>query len=165
MHWIMRRNPFGSVLALLLAMTFAPGPVHGQVESRPHLTSDGARAVLDAALEHARANEWNVAVAVVDAGGHLLAFERMDGTQIASIDIAIEKAGTAVRFKRSTRLLEEAIAGGRLALLTLDIAAFEGGLPLYHDGQLIGAIGVSGVTPQQDGMIAEAGSAALTGGE
>jgi glc operon protein GlcG len=153
-----------AILALIaVSLITSANAALAQVESRPHLTTEGARMALDAALEDARTNEWNVAIAVVDAGGHLLAFERMDGAHLASIDIAIEKARTAVRFKRSTKLLEDAVAGGRLALLTLDIAAFEGGLPLYHDGHVIGAIGVSGVTPQQDGLIAAAGVEAVSG--
>ncbi|MBM3396692.1 MAG: heme-binding protein, partial [Betaproteobacteria bacterium] len=96
-------------------------------------------------------------------GGHLVYLQRMDGTQTGSVDVAISKARTSQAFRRATKVFEDAIAGGRTAILGLDGALpLEGGLPLMLSGQLIGAIGVSGVTSQQDGVIAKAGADLLT---
>jgi len=98
----------------------------------------------------------------VDDGGHLVYFERMDGVQTGSIQVAIQKAQTAAAFKRPTRVFEEAVAKGRTALVSLPGGMpFEGGVPITVDGQVIGAVGVSGVTAQQDGMVAQAGVDAL----
>jgi len=125
------------------------------------LTPDGARHVAEVARAEAAAHGWTVAIAVVDAAGDLLYFERLPGTQPASTEIAIGKARTAARFKRSTATFEESVAGGRAALLALDLVPFEGGLPIRWEGEVVGAIGVSGVTPQQDGQIARAGVRAV----
>ena len=126
------------------------------------LTLDAARQVAAAAEKHARANNWNVCIAIVDDGGHLLFFQRMDGTQYGSILVSQRKAQTAIGFRRPSKVFEEGVAKGRNALLALPGAvALEGGLPLAVDGQMIGAIGVSGVTAEQDGMIAAAGAEAL----
>jgi glc operon protein GlcG len=148
---------------LLLAFLFllALTDARAQFAARYDITLDGARDVATAARAEAEAHGWNVAIAIVDGSGHLIYFERMPGTQLASIEIAIAKARTAVRFQRSTKALEDGIAGGRMALLSLDAALFEGGLPLRNADEVVGAIGVSGVTPQQDGIIAQAGVDAL----
>jgi uncharacterized protein GlcG (DUF336 family) len=99
---------------------------------------------------------------VVDDGGHLVYFERMDGVQTGSIEVAIRKAKTAVAFKRPTRLFEQAVADGRTVLVALPNGMpFEGGVPITVGDEVIGAVGVSGVTAQQDGMIAQAGIDAL----
>lgn len=129
---------------------------------RPRLTLAGARAVLAAAEDEARANGWRVAIAVVDDGGHLYAFARLDETQLGSIQVAIGKARSAVLFRRETRLWEEALKGGRLSPLAFpDLLPAEGGIPLVAAGQIVGAIGVSGVRPGEDAQIARAGAAAL----
>lgn len=123
-----------------------------------------AQRVLAAAKEEAGRNQWNVAIAIVDAGGHLVAFERMDSTQYGSIEVALGKARTAAAFRRPSKAFETGIAAGgeSLRLLTLPgMLAIEGGLPLVSDGKIVGAIGVSGVTPVQDGLIAGAGAAAI----
>jgi glc operon protein GlcG len=126
------------------------------------LTLAAARKIADAAEEHARENQWNVCIAIVDDGGHLLHFLRMDGVQTGSAVVARRKAESAAHFKRPTKVFEEGVAGGRTALLSLPGAVpLEGGLPLTVDGQIVGAIGISGVTSQQDGMIAQAGAEAL----
>jgi uncharacterized protein GlcG (DUF336 family) len=115
-----------------------------------------------AAEEEALAHGWNVAIAVVDESGGLVAFQRLENTQPASGAIAIGKARTAARFKRPSRLLEESVAGGRLALLALsDALPLQGGLPIVVDEHSIGAIGVSGVTAAQDEQVAHAGLAAF----
>ena len=119
---------------------------------------ESARKVAAAAAAEGKRNGWTVAVAIVDTAGDLVYFERMDDTQVASSHIAQEKARTAVRFKRPSKSFEEALLGGRLAVLGLPgVTPLEGGIPLIVDGKIIGAIGVSGVTSQQDGVCAQAG--------
>lgn len=128
------------------------------------LTLEDARRVAAAAHAHALTQGWNVVIAIVDDGGHLLYLERMDETQVGSTAVAIEKARTAISFRRPSQAIEAAIAGGRTVMLKLPGATpIEGGLPLVHEGDYVGAIGVSGVTSQQDGLIAQAGAAALAG--
>jgi len=123
-----------------------------------------ARKATAAAIAEGRKNGWTVAVAVVDPGGILVYFERMDGTQTASSDFAIEKARTAVGFKRSTKLLEDRIMKGRLQNLSLPGALLvEGGIPLIEDGRIVGAIAVSGAQPEQDGVCVKAAIDALAG--
>jgi glc operon protein GlcG len=126
------------------------------------ITLETARKVAAAALAEGVKQGWTVAVAIVDPGGDLVYFERLDGTQVASSQVAQDKARTAARFKRPSKLFEEALAGGRLAILGLDgVTPLEGGIPLVIDGKIVGAIGVSGVTSQQDGVCAQAGVDAL----
>jgi glc operon protein GlcG len=123
---------------------------------------DIARRVAAAALVEGKKNGWSVATAVVDAGGALVYFERIDGTQSGSSDVALAKARSAASFKRPTKAFEDAVAGGRQAILSLPGAiALEGGIPLLIDGKIVGAIGVSGATSQQDGTCAQAGVNAL----
>ena len=129
-----------------------------QLADKKVLTLDGAKKVAAAAEAEARKNNWNVVIAVVDDGGHLLYLQRIDGTQTGSIDVAIQKARTAQAFKRPTKVFEDAIAGGRNALIALHGALpLEGGLPIMVGGQLVGAIGVSGVKSTEDGQIAKSG--------
>ena len=133
-----------------------------QLADKKVLTLDGAKKIAAAAEVEARKNNWNVVIAVVDDGGHLLYLQRTDGTQTGSIDVAIQKARTAQAFKRPTKVFEDAIAGGRNALIALHGALpLEGGLPIMVGGQLVGAIGVSGVKSTEDGQIAKAGADSL----
>jgi glc operon protein GlcG len=126
------------------------------------LTLDGAKAMVAAAEAEGIRNGWNVSIAIVDAAGGLIVFHRIENTQPASEAIAIGKARTAARFKRPTKLLEDSVAGGRLAILSLDgVVPMQGGLPVVVDQQVIGAIGVSGVTAVQDEQVAQAGIAAF----
>jgi len=126
------------------------------------LTLDAAKQIAAAAHEEARKNHWTMAISIVDDGAHLLYLERMDGTQIASVSVAQDKAATAVRFKRPTKALEDAVAGGRLVVMKLAGATpIEGGLPIVVEGEVIGGIGVSGATSPQDGQVAAAGLAVL----
>ncbi len=121
-----------------------------------------AEKVAAAAVAAASHWNWKEAVAIVDPEGELIFFERMDGTQIASIGIAQDKARAAARYRRSTKIFQDLVDHGYPYLLTLrGISASEGGLPLVVDGKLIGAIGCSGGTSPQDGVIAAAGAAAL----
>jgi len=117
-----------------------------------------------AAEGEAKRQGWPMAIAIMDSTGHLLLFQRMDGTQYASISIAQAKAQTAVDLRRATRVLQAAVAEGGLGLRLLGVPAaipLEGGIPLLEDGKVIGSIGVSGMQSQQDGQVAEAGAAAL----
>ncbi|MDB4911886.1 MAG: hypothetical protein JWO39_2709 [Gemmatimonadetes bacterium] len=128
----------------------------------PALTLDGAKAMVAAAEAEGLKNGWNVSIAIVDAAGGLIVFHRLENTQPASDMIAIGKARTAARFKRPSRLLEESVAAGRLALLAVgDALPMQGGLPIVVDEHVIGAIGVSGVTAAQDEQVAHAGLAAF----
>lgn len=146
------------VVAMTLLAASLPG--FAQLASKKALTLDAAKKIAAAAEAEARKNNWNVVICVVDDGANLLYLQRMDGTQIGSVDIAQMKARTAIKMKRPSKVLEDAVAGGRNAVLKLpDVLPVEGGLPLTVDGQMIGAIGVSGVTSQQDGQIAAAGVA------
>jgi glc operon protein GlcG len=126
------------------------------------LSLEAAKQVAAAAEKHARDNKWNVCIAIVDDGGHLVYFQRLDGTQTGSVLVAQRKAQTAISFKRPSKTFEDGVAGGRNALLGLPGAVpLEGGIPLVVGGEMIGAIGVSGLTAQQDGQIAQAGADAL----
>lgn len=128
------------------------------------ITLEQARTVIAAATAAADPKGWRLAIAVVDSGGHLVLLERMDGTQFGSIEIARQKAWTAVAFRRPSKAFEDMVAAGGagVRLLRLEGATpIEGGIPLLRDGRIIGAIGVSGATSEQDGMAARAGVAAL----
>lgn len=126
------------------------------------LTLEAAKLIVAAAQEEARKNHWTMAVCVVDDGGHVICLERMDGTQIAGATIAQEKAASAIRFKRPTKVFEDAVAGGRIVIMKLTGAVpVEGGIPIVADGEFVGAVGVSGGTGAQDGQVAAAGVAAF----
>ena len=121
------------------------------------ITLEAAQAMAAAGEAEARKNGWNVAIAVVDAGGGLILFHKLDDTQPGSILVAQGKARTAALFKRPTRALEEAIAAGKQGFLTVEgIVPMQGGLPVIVEGKVIGAIGVSGVTSVQDEQVAQA---------
>lgn len=126
------------------------------------LTLEGAKKIVAAAEVSAKQNGWNVAIAVVDAGGYLIHYSRLDGTQAASTTIAVGKARTAVLFKRPTKALDEAITGGRTVMLAVEgMIPMEGGIPILVDGQIVGGVGVSGVLSTQDAVVAQAGIDAL----
>ena len=123
------------------------------------LTLAVAKRIAAAAEEAANKNNWNMFVAVVDDGGNLMYLERMDDSQLASLDVSIAKARCALLFKRPTKALEDAVAGGRTVVMTLPNAVpVEGGLPLMAYGKIVGAIGISGATSPQDGIVAKAGA-------
>lgn len=132
-----------------------------ELTTKKALNLELAKHLAAAAEAEARKNGWNVVIAIVDDGGHLIYLQRMDDTQYASVHVATRKAQTAIGFKRPTKAFEDTVAGGKTAVLGLPILPLEGGLPLTAAGKMIGAIGVSGVTSQQDGMIAKAGVDAL----
>ena len=118
--------------------------------------------LLAAARQEAQAQQWNVTIAVVDDGGHPLGLERMDGCAPASAYIAMEKARSAALGRKETRDYEQMVNGGRTAFVTAPLlTSLEGGVPLLVEGQVVGAIGVSGVKPEQDAQVAKAGAGAL----
>jgi glc operon protein GlcG len=128
------------------------------------LTLEAAKLIAAAAQAEAKKNNWNLVICIVDDGSHLMYLERMDGAQLASVQVAQDKARTAVLFKRPSKALEDAVAGGRTVVMKLAGAIpVEGGIPILVGSQLIGAIGVSGASSSQDGQVAAAGLAALDG--
>lgn len=136
--------------------------VEAQLAEQRVLTLAGVKQIMNAAEAEAVRNNWTVSIAIVDGHGELLAFRRLDGASLASVDISRGKARTAARMRRPTKALEDAVAGGRLALVTVaGLTMLQGGLPISVDGVVIGAVGVSGVTSQQDEQVAAAGIAAL----
>jgi uncharacterized protein GlcG (DUF336 family) len=125
---------------------------------------ENAKKAAAAAIAEARKNNWNMAVAVVDPGGTLVYYEKMDNTQLGSADVAIEKARAAAKFKRPSKAFQDLVAGGGAGLRILRLPGavpFEGGIPLILEGQIVGAIGVSGDTSDHDGMCAQAGASTL----
>lgn len=146
---------------LVVVLTAEVAPV-AELVTKKALTLEVAKEIAAASGKFAQRKQWNVVITIVDDGGHLVYFERMDGVQTGSIEVAIQKAKTAAAFKRPTRLFEEAVAKGRTVLVSLPGGMpFEGGVPITIGKEVIGAVGVSGVTAQQDGMIAQAGVDAL----
>lgn len=130
---------------------------NAQVLDRKTLSLEAAHKVMAGAIAEAKANNWLVNIAIVDDSGNLLNFQRMDGALTGSIDVSIGKARTAALYRRSTKVFEE-LSKTRPAILTLPSGVLlQGGLPIVVNGQTVGAVGVSGVTSQQDEQIAEAG--------
>lgn len=156
------RSMGAAVLAAALAFALAM-PASAQLADRKALTLEAAKKILAAAEAEAMKNKWPVAIAVVDEAGELLMMAKLDGTQPASIDIAIGKARTAARLKRETKILEEAVTkSGRTVILSLPgVTPLEGGVPIKVGDQVVGAVGVSGVTSAQDAQVAAAGVAVV----
>jgi uncharacterized protein GlcG (DUF336 family) len=128
----------------------------------PPLSLAAAKKAMAAAEAEAMKNNWGVSIAIVDSGANLVMLQRLDNAQLASVRLAEQKARTAVEFRRPTRLLEDAVAGGGVGLrvLTFGASLAEGGVPIMADGRIIGGIGVSGVASHQDAQVAQAGAAA-----
>jgi uncharacterized protein GlcG (DUF336 family) len=127
------------------------------IRDLPVLTLEGATTLADAAEAEASRRGWTVAIAVVNPQAGLIHFRCMDGTQPGSQQVAIEKARTAANFKRPTKALEDALTAGRTGLLSMPgIITLEGGVPVTTNGQIVGAIGISGMQSAQDGVIAAA---------
>jgi uncharacterized protein GlcG (DUF336 family) len=127
------------------------------------LTLDAAKLMAAAAESTAAKNGWKVVIAIADDGGHALLVHRVDGAQSSSVATAMGKARTAVAFRRPTRLLEEKVNAGRFSFLSApgQPVLLQGGLPIEIDGQLVGAVGVSGVLARDDEIVAQAGLDAL----
>ncbi len=145
------------VLATMLAIM--SGNAQAQLIEKKALTLEGAKTIAAAAESKAKAEGARVVIAVVDEGGSLLLLERLDDTQVASVNVGIDKARTAAIFRRPSKVFEDQVRDGRVAALALHGAVpLQGGVPIIVDGRVIGAIGVSGETPQQDEDIAKAGA-------
>lgn len=128
------------------------------------ISADSAKKIAAAALAEARKNNWAMAVAVVDTAGYLVYFERMQDTQLASVEIAIEKAKSAALFRRPTKSFQDTLAGGGQGLRILGLTGavpVEGGIPIVVGGKVIGAVGASGGSSDQDGRTAQAGANAI----
>ena len=148
--------------ALLAAAAFLSTPLHAQLLDAKVISLDAAKTIAAAAEAEAKKQGWTVAIAVVDISGGLILFHRFDDVQAASLDLAMAKARTAARFKRPTKALSDGIAAGRLSLLAADgYLPLEGGVPVTVGGKVIGAVGVSGVTSEQDAIVAKAGAEAI----
>ena len=146
------------ILAATLLMTLAVA-VEAQLPTKQVLTLDAAKKIAAAAEAEARRRGATVVIAVVDDGGYLLVLERLDDTQVASVDVGIAKARTAAIFRRPSKVFEDQVKNGRVAALALPGAvALQGGVPIIIDGKVVGAIGVSGNSPQEDEDIAKVGA-------
>jgi glc operon protein GlcG len=148
----MKQFLFAAAAALVCAM-----PAASQTMSYgPNITIETAKKIAAPAIAEARKNNWNMAIAIVDTAGDLVYFEKMDDTQVGSVQVAQSKARSAARFKRPTKAFQDALAAGGevLRILALD-------LPLVAGGKVVGAIGASGGTSQQDGVVAQAAVNAL----
>jgi uncharacterized protein GlcG (DUF336 family) len=152
-----------TAVVVLAVLGLATGPASAQLADAKVLTLAAAEKMMTAAKAEATKNNWKVVIVIVDQGGHLLHLSRLDDTQYGSIDIAIGKAQTSIALRRPSKAIEDAVTGGRTPLLGVKgITPLQGGLPITVDGKVIGAIGVSGVTSQQDEQIAKAGAEALS---
>jgi glc operon protein GlcG len=148
-----------ALLAVLPAQAQTAPPPYG-----PPIGIENARKVMTAAEGEASKNNWAVVISIIDSGGNIVMLHRRDDVQLSSIEIAQGKAKTALMFKRPSKVLDDAIAGGGAGLRFLalkDIVPLEGGVPIVLDGKIVGAIGVSGVLSSQDAQIARAGIDAL----
>ncbi len=132
------------------------------MKTRPALTLEDCKKISAAAEAEARKNNWEVAIVILDDGGHILHALRSDGATPANVTIATEKARTAALTRRPSKMWEERVAGGRLSMLKMPgVLPVEGGLPIMADGTCVGAIGVSGVQSHEDAQIGQAGIDAL----
>jgi len=155
-----------TLLALLAATSFAFADDRtdtNRVANKHSLTLEGAKAIAEAAAKYAKDNGAGPSIAVVDEGGHLLYFVRPESSFAAGANVSIGKARTSAIFKKPTAFFEDAINKGRFTMTALpDFTPLQGGVPIIHDGQVIGAVGVSGAkSAQQDEEVAKAGVAAI----
>jgi len=131
------------------------------MKNRPMLTLDDCRKINAAGEAEAKKSNWNVCIAILDDGGHLLHLARMDGATPANAEIAIEKGRSAALTRRSTKMWEDRVAGGRMVMLKMPVLPVQGGLPIMVESTCVGAVGVSGVQSHEDEQIAAAGIKAL----
>src|SRR3954447_5998521 len=162
----MRKTVIAAAASVLLAATAqaemaAPTPAPAAPPAQygqPGVNLEQATKAVEAAVAEAKKNGWQMAVAVVSNSGFLVHFSKMDQTQFASVQIAMDKAKAAATFRRPTKVFEDRANGGSPSVLSLHgVVASEGGIPLMRDGKIIGAIGCSGGTSQQDGQACKAG--------
>jgi glc operon protein GlcG len=148
--------------APLNPLDIVPEKMPFDVPYGPPISLERAQAVINAAVAEAKNRDWKMNVAVVDSGGNLVAFQRMDGSQLASIQIAQDKARVAAVFRRETRAFEDGIQLKNFNyLITFGVISSRGGIPLVDQGKIIGAIGCSGGTGSQDEVVARAGAATI----
>jgi len=157
----MNRSKLVVAAALLLgaATAFAQQPPIPQYG--PNITQEQARKAMAAAESEARGKGWPMAIAIVDTAGQLVLFQRFDNTQTGSILVSQDKAVSAAMFRRPSKAFQDAVAGGGAGLRFIGLrnaSMVEGGLPIYIEGKIVGAIGVSGMASDQDGVIAKAGA-------
>ena len=154
-----------NLAAAAAAFAFAAGLAHAQIpQYGPNVTLEQAKKILAAGEAESKKNNWPMAIAVVDTAGGLVAFAKMDGTQTASVMVAQDKAVSSAIYRRPSKAFQDGLAkgGDGWRILTLrGASAVEGGVPLYADGKIIGAVGVSGATADQDGVVAKAAAEAL----
>ncbi len=149
------------ILAVTLGIAACASTAQAQLPTKQVLTLGAAKKIAAAAEAEALKRGATVVIAVVDDGGHLILLERLDDTQVASVEVGIGKARTAAIFRRPSKVFEDQVRNGRVAALALPGATpLQGGVPILVNGKVIGAIGVSGNTPQEDEDIAKAGAAA-----
>jgi glc operon protein GlcG len=130
----------------------------------PSISLAAAKRVMAAAEKEAISNNWQMTIAILDSGGHIVLMQRLDNSQLGSEDVALSKARSSVNFRRPTKVFSDSLAqgGANIRLLTIEgLTPLPGGVPLIHDGLLIGAIGVSGGSGEQDDQVANAGANAL----
>ena len=150
---------FAAAAQAQTAAPTTPAPAPPSQYGQPGVTLEQAMKAVEAAAAEAKKNGWLMAIAVVSNGGHLVSFSKMDQTQFASVQISIDKAKAASMFRRPTKTFEDRANSGGPSVLSLHgVVASEGGLPLMRDGKVIGGIGCSGGTGQQDGVACKAGA-------
>ena len=155
-------TPAKTMLGLALALSAGLASAQERPPYGNPINVDQAKKIAGGALAESKRNNWRMAISIVDNHGFPVYFERMEDTQTASIQIALDKAKSAAMFRRPTKAFEDGIAKGRVALLGLTGAMpIEGGLPIMVDGRVIGGIGVSGANSDQDAAAAQAGLNAL----
>ena len=156
------KRPFILLMALFLATAAVAQDSKSKLPVKPVLTLAAAKKIAAAAEAEATKRGSTVVIAIVDDGGHLILLERLDDTQVASVEVGIGKARTAAIFRRPSKVFEDQVKNGRVAALALPGATpLQGGVPILVDGKVVGAIGVSGNTPQEDEDIAKVGAAVL----
>jgi uncharacterized protein GlcG (DUF336 family) len=156
------RTRFASFVLGLSLLATAPRAAHAQLADTKALTADGVKSILAAAEATAKANKWNVSIAVVDPAGDLLGFIKLDGAATGTVQIAQGKARTAARFGRPTKVYADRILNDTLTFLSVEgVVQLQGGIPIIVGGRVIGAVGVSGVTSAQDEQVAMAGAAVI----
>jgi glc operon protein GlcG len=155
------KTKFIRVVLSAAALCCLPMLANAQAYGAP-VSLESARALIAAAKQEAAKNKWNMAIAVVDVSGAIVAMERMDDTLLVSAQLAVDKARSANGFKRPTKALQDAITSGFTPLLSLQgVTSVEGGVPIVQGGKIVGAIGVSGATSAEDGKVAAAALAVL----
>lgn len=155
----MRRILFAVIAGTLSFAAHAQVPQYGN-----SVNLEQAKKAIAAGQAEARKHGWPVAIAILDTSGFLVAYEKMDNTQTASVQVAIDKGKSAAIYRRPTKVFEDIVAKGGAGLRVMnlrDASVVEGGLPIVVDGKVIGGIGVSGVNADQDGVVAKAGADAL----